>query len=209
MKEAHLTTKRVVTRNQDDSRAFPLTEKYPGHNGTPESTNNIIDFLKVEKSARYTPNSKQTFCNVYAHDFARLMGAYIPRVWWTDKAIKDKDFDSVRYGQNVVEMNANALYAWFQKEGASFGWEELPRATEAQNFANEGKCVIAVAANLVASKSGHITAVIPESSEFKPVGSKGIWIKIVQSQAGRTNQDRFVSNWWTTGHKPVKFFVKK
>lgn len=209
MKEAHLTSKRVINRSQDDTRAFPLTESCPQHNGTAESTNNIVDFLNVAKSKRYLPNSKQTFCNIYAHDFAKLMGAYVPRVWWTDKAIKDKDMESARYGQNVTEMNANMLYAWFPKHGSSFGWEELPRATEAQEWADKGCCVIAVAANSVASKSGHITAVVPQSEDFKPVGSKGIWIKVVQSQAGKTNQNRFVSNWWITGHKPVKFFVKK
>lgn len=208
MKEAHLSGNRLVTREQTKTRAFSITEaSAPKGNGTPDMTNKIIEFLNVEKSARYLPGRGLTYCNIYAHDFARLMGAYIPRVWWTEKAIADKQ-EIATYGGSVLEMNANSLYAWFSKYGHHFGWREVHSMTEAQLAANDGKCVTAVAANVVSSKSGHIVMIVPETNDIKSVGAKGITVRPVQSQAGARNQKRFNSNWWSTGHKTLKCFVK-
>ena len=67
MNKVHLTSKREITRQQTDTRAFPLTEpNMPKGDGTPESVHKIIKFLDVEKSPRYKRTPASTFCNIYA-----------------------------------------------------------------------------------------------------------------------------------------------
>jgi hypothetical protein len=176
----------------------------PKGDGTPASTHKVIEYLAVDKSARYKPTSVATYCNIYAYDFAYLMGAYVPRVFWTADAIKSLNFTPV-YGKTLTEMNANALYDWFPKRGPEFGWKEV-NITEAQQAANQGKCVIMVAANLNRSRSGHIVAVAPETETVKCVGSGGIIIYPVMSQAGRVNKRYFCSKWWG-GHERPRIFV--
>lgn len=203
--QIHLTPKRPITRTQTETRAFPLNEPLmPKGDGTVASTRKIIEFLAVDKSARYKPTGVATFCNIYAYDFAYLMGAYLPRVFWTAQAIKDMNFVPV-YGKTLTEMNANALYDWFPTRGGQFGWKEV-NTTEAQIEANQGKCVIMVAANLNRKKSGHIVAVVPETDTIKSVGSGGIIIYPVQSQAGRVNKRYFCSKWWA-GHEKPRIYV--
>jgi len=202
----HLTPRRTITRTQTDTRAFPLTETpRPAYDGTPASLHRIIDWLDVQKSKRYEPTSTQTYCNIYAYDYATLCEAFLPRVWWTPATIQARNFE-VRYGQTVIEMNANALYEWFPTHGRMYGWVEV-NFNEAQRHANEGKCVIMVAANKVRSRSGHITAVIPETDKLKAVAANGITVYPLQSQAGRTNMKHFAQKWWN-GHEPVKCFAK-
>jgi hypothetical protein len=203
--QVHLTPRRPITRAQKDTRAFPLTEKPPVHDCTPASLHKIIDFLDVEKSARYQPIQTATYCNIYAYDYAYACGAFIPRVWWTAEAIRTKNF-TVAYGSTVTEMNANALYDWFPRHGSLFGWKEVSMS-EAQKLANEGNCVVLIAANKVRSRSGHITAVVPETDKVKAVGSQGIIAYPVQSQAGRVNRKYFNTKWWD-GHEAVKAYAK-
>lgn len=196
-----------VTIDQEGSRAFSLTDNnLPHSDGTKVSIHRIIEFLKVKTAIRYKATASQTFCNIYAHDFARLMRAYVPRVWWTDAIIAKGFFGVPKYGENVREMNVNSLYIWFDKYGESFGWKQS-NITRGQAAANAGKCVIMLAANKVSSKSGHIVAIVPETYTYKAVGSRGIIVVPVQSQAGRVNKAYFVENWWKSGHQPVKIFV--
>lgn len=198
----HLTPKRPITRTQTDTRAFPLNEpNMPTGDGTVPGIRKIIDFLQVEKSLRYMRTPSTTFCNIYAYDYATLSGAFLPRVWWTDEALKEMKFDSPVYGRNLIEMSANALYSWFQKYGGEFGWKEVT-ITEAQIAANQGKCVILVAANKSASRSGHIVAVVPETDTVKAIGASGIIVCPVQSQAGAVNKRYFCSKWWESHQKP-------
>jgi hypothetical protein len=204
--EVHLTPRRTIMRSQTDTRAFPLTETpQPTHDGTPASVHRIIDWLDVQVSARYRPTSTSTFCNIYAYDFTRLMGAYMPRVWWTAAAIRTQNF-AARYNDTVTELNANALYDWFPTHGPMYGWQEV-NFNQAQAHANAGRCVVMVAANKVRSRSGHITAVIPETDKLKAVGANGVTVYPLQSQAGRTNMKHFAQNWWN-GHEPVKCYAK-
>lgn len=202
-----LTRQAPVLRNIDGARAFNLSEKTPEYDGTAASVGKVIDFLDVEKSARYAPTKTSTYCNIYAYDYARAMGCYLPRVWWKN----DKESDVIKYGETVRELSANELYDWFQKFGAEYGWHAITSMTEAQKYANDGKCVICVAANNNAKSSGHITAVVPETSAHKAVKSGGITGKEtvvypLQSNAGRTNKKYFASKWWNN-HKTPLFFV--
>lgn len=204
----HLTPKTAVTRSQSGTRAFPLNEaNMPKGDGTVKSIRDIIEFLQVDKSARYKRTVSATFCNIYAYDYAYLMGAYLPRVWWTQECLKSLDFDTAVYGKTLVEMNANALYDWFPKYGAQFGWVEGD-TTSGQIAANKGKCVIMVCANKNASKPGHIVAIVAETESVKSVGAKGIVIYPVQSQAGALNKKYFCSKWWEGMAKPRIFICE-
>lgn len=199
MNQAHLTTKRDIKRDQTTSRAYSLKEELEGE---------IIDFLDVENSERYQPTKTQTFCNIYAHDFAMYMGYYIPRVWWTEKAIKEGNTDKAIYNSNVIEMSVNSLYKWFDDYGKEFGWERVEEIDSGQCLANNGDCVILLASNKNASRSGHITMVIPEDCNYKAKGTGKDFIP-VQSQAGRTNFKRGVVKWWGSSLNEVKMYVNK
>lgn len=200
--------KKGVSRDQETTRAFPLSESnLPFSDGTPESIHRIIDFLDVEKSARYRRKPNATYCNIYAHDFAYLMRAYLPRVFWYDRAIEQQNFKCV-YGSTVGELNANALWEWFEKYGSTFGWEKLESTSQAQRKANAGECVIMVAANKNRKRSGHIVVVVPESDRMRGVGSGGITIWPAQSQAGGTNHKYFATRWWV-GMEPLRIYSFK
>ena len=204
--EAHLKRDKTVKRSMSRGQAYPLTESsMPMTNGTPHDTLKIVEWLDVEKSERYQPTRSATFCNIYAHDFAERMGKYIPRVWWTDKAIKNEDFKET-YGGTVRKQNVNSLYDWFPKYGSEFGWTELANKSQAQKFANEGRFVVMLAANKDPKRSGHITVVVPETDTVKAMGSRGIYIWPVQSQAGRVNKKIFCSEWWK-GMRPVRIYM--
>lgn len=200
--EAHLNPRGEL--NSTNGRAFPLLHK-PNLLGAYQ----IADYLDVEKSARYIPTPSATFCNIYAHDFAYLMGAYVPRVFWSPEAwsrILRGETVVPTYGGTVFEMNANALYDWFANTGGRFGWVDAG-LTRGQQAANAGKCVILVAANLNRRASGHITVVMPEGN-LRADTVRGVVTIPVQSQAGRVNQKVFKSNWWSKGHAPIKCYVR-
>ncbi len=206
----HLTPKRLITREQTETRAFPLSESnMPEGDGTIEGIREIIDFLAVDKSKRYIRTAAATFCNIYAYDYCCRMGAYLPRVWWTKQALQNLKFDHPMYGQNLVEMSANSLYEWFPAYGGGFGWKEAKNMTEAQISANQGKCVIMVAANKNKAKSGHIVAIVPQTDSVTPVGANGTIIYPVQSQAGAINKKYFCSKWWDGHDKPRVYIMEK
>jgi len=203
----HLS-KSPVTRNQTTTRALPLNEKeMPKFDGSNESIHKIIDWLDVQKSPRFKRTRTSTYCNIYAHDFAYLMGAFLPRVWWTERAIVNQDF-AIKYGGTVRELNANSLADWFPQYGSQFGWKKLNNTTEAQEHANDGECVVLVAANRNRSKSGHIVVVLPETDQHKAVGGRGIIIYPLQSQAGAVNQKYFAKKWWA-GMEKLRIYACK
>ena len=177
--------------------------------GTPQeraaSLATIIGWLSPEALAhkRYQPTA-QTFCNIYAHDYCKLAGVFLPRVWWTPDAIT-----KLTAGQNVApqievtigEVTANALVGWFQKFGPTFGWRSTTSLTELQDQANLGAVVVMVGR---APGHGHIVAVVPETEDHKAKRDAGGKVTIpLQSQAGRTNFNYGSdSNWWTTHTDP-------
>lgn len=189
--EVHLQPK--AKRSETNTRAFPLNEtNQPRYC----DANTAINWLDVEHSSRYKRTESSTFCNIYAYDFAYLMGAYLPRVFWTDKAIKDENFE-VQYGKTVSELSANSLYDWFKESSNLFGWSEVNSIAHAQELANEGRCVIAVSANKNRKHSGHIVAIVPETDVVKATkDSNGMASIPVQSQAGAVNHARYVKKWW-------------
>lgn len=209
---AHLTEGRsVVTRFTDKYRAYPLGEAIMPRRISSASgervkqIEQIIDFLDVERSARYQPTTSETYCNIYSTDYCYLAGVYVPRVWWTKDALKkisQNQAVKTAYGTTVSELNANMLLDWFRKFGTGFGWSETRSLDEIQNAANEGKIGIIVAQRTDARRSGHIVAVAPEKSSRSAQRKNGKVEIPLQSQAGARNQKYgATSAWW----KDAKF----
>lgn len=164
----------------------------------------ILDFLAVDKPAhvRYQPHDGLTFCNIYAHDYCHLAGCYLPRVWWTPRAIRDLAQGQTvepRLGGSVDEQRANDLFRWLQSFGMEFGWRQTGTLTKLQTEVNQGAIGLIVARRVIDGKSGHIVAVVPEIGELRARrNTAGEVIAPLQSQAGVTNF-RFGTSkvdWW-------------
>lgn len=206
----HLQENRAnVTRKLATGRAYPLGEpNRPSRDQSSEaaacdSIHRIIEWIDVEKSERYSPNTTSTYCNIYAHDYCYLNGTYIPRVWWTSKALIELNRRNpvpIQYGQTVNEINANNLLRWFLEWGDDFGWRRVFDMNELQAEANKGKVCIICARNVNENSSGHIVAVVPENNTQKATRNSDGSVKIpLQSQAGRSNKKYFSNSlWWLT-----------
>jgi len=166
--------------------------------GNPQQNLDAIATLNVESNSRYTPYKKgqgDTYCNIFAMDYAHKMEAPLPEYldWNSDGKID-------RY------LNANRMVQWlrgdFQEGGGSvtqgpeLGWHSVS-ADEAAAYAKEGKVVLAGWQNPKGlESSGHMAVVRPESEP----GS------IVIAQAGKTNfSNGPISNGF--GDRSVEYFV--
>jgi hypothetical protein len=200
---------RTVTRDTTAGRAFPLGETgRPKRSSTAaagkrvEQLRAIIDWLDVERKARYSPTTTSTYCNIYAYDYCYLSGVYLPRVWWTAKAISDLSAGRsvpVQYDSTVRELNANSLYNWLQDFGAEFGWRRTASLDEAQDAANQGKVAVICAQRVDLNRSGHIAAVAPETPPQHSAARKSGRVNLpLQSQAGVRNScySCGTAKWW-------------
>lgn len=203
----HLQRTAAVTR-RNKAFAFALNEAGQPRRDTTaspgdkvEALTRIVDWLDVENTAhlRYKPITNATYCNIYAYDYCYLARVYLPRVWWTQRALIDlaagRNVAPI-YGETVHELNANSLFVWFEEFGQDFGWRRTGSINEMQNAANNGQVVIISAQNRIPNRSGHIVAVVPETSTNKAVRESGVVTKPLQSQAGRTNHKYQTDRWW-------------
>lgn len=181
----------------------------------------IVETLNVTSSPRYEPAGK-TYCNIYAYDFVDALWGYIPRVWWTEAAwrqieggaeiVSHEEFKRLKkegksvedvvapiYAETLLELNANSLNHWMRTYGSDFGWQEETDMDEAQKVANSGRPVVLLAANKVASNSGHISIILSESNDHQAKrDAAGSVVIPLQSQAGRTNfKYGFKGQWWS------------
>jgi hypothetical protein len=204
----HLAANRPdVTRTVTTGRAFPLGEAdRPQRDGqSPDvrvrQLHQIIDYLDVETHARYQKTPGATYCNIYAYDFCCLAGAYLPRVWWTSRALVDLAEGksvAVKYDDTVRELNANALHDWFADFGGQFGWRRRADLDQLQDVANAGGLGVIVAQRTDLGRSGHIVIVVPE---IETASAKRVDDRVhlpLQSQAGATNSRCAcgTSRWW-------------
>jgi hypothetical protein len=202
---------RASARLSQPANADPLDEPAAPHrvSDTPEARcgelAQIIAFLAVERSRRYTPTPSTTFCNIYAYDYCYLADVYLPRVWWLDSAIQKLSQHQVvvpDLGKTVDEMRANDIETWFGQYGPTFGWKHTLDPADLQAAANQGGVGIVVARNSIDSHSGHIVVVPPETNDFKAKrADSGQVIVPLQSQAGRVNfrygMGRKGTAWWS------------
>lgn len=164
--------------------------------------NKIIAWLAVEKSRRYRPGAGLTYCNIYAYDVAYAAGAYLPRVWWTGKAVADLESGkpvAAQYDVTIREKNANAIHNWFQDYGPRFEWKRTFSLTDLQDCADRGGIATICARRKDLGRSGHIVIVAPEASGVEARrDASGRVTMPVQSQAGSLNYARRTptSAWW-------------
>ena len=202
----HLTTTKPVGRDSG-GRAFPLNEAAQPKRTATTSTDKvkqlhqIVDWLAVEKSPRYLPKGSTTYCNIYAYDFCYLANIYIPRVWWSSKALLQLEAGqhvTAKYDETVQELNANSLFNWFASYGSHFGWQRSFDLTEVQRQANAGAVCVISARRRDRNAPGHICLVVPETAEYQATRRGEIVSIPVQSNAGATNFRYGGKAWWTS-----------
>ena len=214
---------RIINRN-GTSRVFPLNEQglikfdlktESDIEKRKKKIQDVIEYLDVEHSARYAPDSTSTFCNIYAYDVAYCLSAYLPRVWWTPDSIiklKNQEDVAIQYDKTVTELTANRISDWFDKFGLSFGWHRLFDLNTFQDEVNKGQLGILVAQRINLNNPGHIVAVVPETPTNAVKRINGQVIAPLQSQAGRINKKYFAANtWWEdkTRFKKFSFWLWK
>ncbi len=199
-----------VTRRRDLANAHSLNESgQPERRGTSavelrEEIARIVAWLAVDEvnHLRYQPRSGLTFCNIYAHDFCHLAGVYLPRVWWSSKALLRLDRgESVEplIGDTIGEVRANDLFRWLRDFGPDFGWRRTGTLSKLQDEANQGAIGLIVARRKEDGRSGHIVVVVPEDDAQRARrNAAGEVTAPVQSQAGTSNFQRGTgrTGWW-------------
>jgi hypothetical protein len=197
----------TVTRDSTGSAyAYPIGEPgRPGRTGnTPaeraKSVGAIVKWLGVDTRVRYKPVGTTTYCNIYAADFCYLAGVYLPRVWWTGKALERLargEQVAAAYDTTVVELTANRLYEWLSDFGPEFGWTRTFDLTELQRRVNDGAVGIICAQRKDLNRPGHIAAVVPETAHQKAVrNATGVVTIPLQSQAGVSCYQYGCKAWW-------------
>jgi hypothetical protein len=195
-----------------------LTVRAPGTAGTPDARiadlHAIVALLDVEQSARYQPTAVSTYCNIYACDFSFLAGLYLPRVWWTSKALVDIAqglAPPIVYGKTVQELTANALFDWLGEWGDEYGWQRCLDVNDLQSRVNQGAVGLISAQRADRSRSGHIVVVLPEAQGHSAERVGSTVVRPLQSQAGRKNKPYFSSQWWIdlgAEFRGVSFWVR-
>jgi hypothetical protein len=199
----------IIKRTQE-ADAHSLNEAgQPGRQGaTPDELRaelaRIIDWLGVDKPPhkRYQPRAGMTFCNIYSHDYCSLAGVYLPRVWWTSRALIDLSQGKAvepLIGNSIAEVRANDLFRWLREFGPSFGWRQTGTLTKLQQEANQGAVGLIVARRKQDGRSGHIVAVVAETeNERARRDASGDVTAPLQSQAGISNfrYGTGKPNWW-------------
>ncbi|WP_282605792.1 hypothetical protein [Pelagibius sp. Alg239-R121] len=209
--EAHVPRKASsVTKRTQSANAFTVRESgMPSRTGgTPEELRKdlaqIISYLNPQKAShkRYQPRSNTTFCNIYAHDYCALAGVYLPRVWWTERAVIEiakGEKVKPRYGSTLREMRANDIFRWLDDHGASFGWRRASSLTDVQDNANQGAVALIIARRKNEGRSGHVSIVVPETDKHAARRNRLSEVTApLQSQAGSRNfnYSAGTTGWW-------------
>lgn len=200
----HLGKNTGAVPGSANARAYPIGDSSApkrGATGRPAALAKIITYLDVERGARYQPTSSSTYCNIYACDYCYLAGVYLPRVWWLGPALEKLgrgESVDVRYGETVGELNANSLFTWLNGYGPRFGWRRVFDLDAMQTHANAGGVGVICAIRKELNRSGHIAAVVPETTSESAARTAGSVVRPLQSQAGARNF-RYTNGpraWW-------------
>ena len=140
-----------------------------------------LEELAVEKSPRYKARGGLTYCNVFATDVLRAMGA--PPAHWVKP-----DGSEAPVGKGR-ELNANGIVRWMKTHGPKYHWTQADRQS-ATDAAARGHLVL-VGWDSGSNKPGHVAIMLPEGTI---------------AQAGKRN---FVGETISQGfgNLPVEFFV--
>ncbi len=171
-------------------------DPYPGNPGGADQSYQSIDALDPAGNYRYQPNRQgkgETYCNIFAMDYAKKMGAPLPEYldWNSDGTID-------RY------LDANKMTAWLRGtfnegggavvQGPAQGWQSMDSG-QAAEMASKGYVVIAGWENQ--GGIGHMAVVRPDSTADN--------IRIAQAGSSRF-ADGSLTDGFGTG-KQIEFFV--
>lgn len=215
LKESHLPIKEgiKITKNNINSYAHPLNEikfsltlfdKNISKIQRVNLINNVVNFLDVENSLRYKPKEK-SYCNVYASDLIKLVGGYLPRVWWTENAISELyrgENLSCIYDKTVEELNTNMMFEWLQKFGDQYSWNEVPNYKELKKKVRKNGTV-GIVVNKRQAKSGHISIVYRKKRIERLFD---LFHRVGQTDAGRICHRFFLERWWEENNSATSFF---
>ncbi|MBN2360300.1 MAG: hypothetical protein JXR83_12680, partial [Deltaproteobacteria bacterium] len=138
-----------------NTRAWiPLDAPLQNREGDRSASNyaQVINQFAVGNNPRYTPREGNTYCNIFAWDVTRAMGAEIPH--W----VKNDGSPAAVGEAGAYELDANGVNRWLNNHGEANGWRQVS-AEEAQRLANEGHpCV---ASWYHSGGIGHISVVRP------------------------------------------------
>jgi predicted chitinase/nucleoid-associated protein YgaU len=151
-----------------------------------EAYNAVIDQFSVDNNPRYARRDGNTYCNIFAWDVTKAMGAEIPH--WVDGAGNPTGVGQGR------ELDANGGHRWLEQHGPAHGWREVS-AQEAQALANQGHPTVASWNN--PGGIGHIAVV-------RPGEDNGRGPAIAQAGASNFNNGHVRDSF---GNAPVKYFV--
>lgn len=157
----------------------------------------VIAYLNVVKSKRYQPRKGATYCNIFAYDYCYLMNKYLPRVWWVPGAVDlflQGKTPKAKYGETVLEQNANSLHFWLKRYGSQFGWKEGDVDT-VQSKVNEGAVGVICAVRRNKRQPGHISVVVPETEHYKATRKDDKVVIPLQCQAGVVNFNYQSGHW--------------
>jgi LysM repeat protein len=159
----------TVSTNRAGYNQPPLTNS-PGERDS-AIYSQLINQFAVGNNPRYLPGDGNTYCNIFAWDVSRAMGAEIPH--WIDSSGNV----ATPFGSHASEININGGVTWMRNHGVTqFGFKSCS-PQQAQDAANQGKLAVVMWKN-TGSGHGHIAVVRPGS-----VTSAGPAI----AQAGRHN----------------------
>jgi len=130
----------------------PLTNA-PGQRD-PAIYSQLINQFAVGHNRRYLADDGGTYCNIFAWDVSRAMGAEIPH--WIDSAGNIKAPEA----PHASEININGGVNWMRNHGVTqFGFHSCT-PQQAQNAANQGKLAVVMWKN-TGSGHGHVAVVRP------------------------------------------------
>lgn len=129
----------------------PLTNSAP-EGRDPNTYAQVINQFAVGDNPRYARRNGNTYCNIYAWDVTRAMGAELPH-WRRHDGTPAQPFE-----QGAYEMNANGTARWLNQHGERYGWRQVS-AEEAQAHANRGAPAVAIREN--PGGIGHVAVVRP------------------------------------------------
>ena len=159
----------------------------------------VIDQFHVESNERYRVgkmNGNDTYCNIFAWDVTRAMGAEIPHYVY-----ESTGEPASAGGAGIREQTANDVNDWLNTYGAVYGWKKVT-AEEAQRYANMGMPAVTSWKN--PGGHGHLQVVSPSADGGYNAG-KGVAI----AQAGRQliNYGYATDSYSGERLKEVEYFV--
>lgn len=181
---------------------YPEIVNHEG-NRSAEAYNQVIDQFNVETHGRYRKRNGNTYCNIFAWDVTRAMGAEIPHWLTYDNELYHMD-NSISYKANTAfarELNANSVYRYMEEHCADIGYKEvLP--LEGQLHANEGKPVVVVWEN--DGGIGHVAVIRPDMEGQVSQASE---IRIAQAGGNNYSNATLKSGFTDVNINEMKFYA--